>query len=137
MQFMPSIIPIPKFPLLFQKKFPHNVHVPTSDSVSKSDGIVHCKMLLFCANTVVRESAKFELASPSEFKKEEENTAVWRLSGAVLSRRFFTTLGVFMQAALRRGSNRVGARTGQSARLEPSFFANAANITYKIIWPQC
>ena len=28
-----------------------------------------CKMLLFCANTVVRESAKFELA---RLKKEEE-----------------------------------------------------------------
>ena len=29
-----------------------------------------CKMLLFCANTVVRESAKFELA---RLKKEEED----------------------------------------------------------------
>ena len=29
-----------------------------------------CKMLLFCANTVVRESAKFELARP---KKGEED----------------------------------------------------------------
>ena len=28
-----------------------------------------CKMLLFCANTVVRESAKFELA---RLKEEEE-----------------------------------------------------------------
>ena len=55
-----------------------------------------CKMLLFCANTVVRESAKFELA---RLKKEEEEEkpilAVWRLFGAVLSRRLFTTLGVF------------------------------------------
>ena len=30
-----------------------------------------CKMLLFCANTVVRESAKFELA---RLKKEEDET---------------------------------------------------------------
>ena len=54
-----------------------------------------CKMLLFCANTVVRESAKFELA---RLKKEEEEAilAVWRFSGAVLSRQIFTTLGVFL-----------------------------------------
>ena len=47
----------------------------------------------------MRESAKFELA---RLKKEEEDEdeeerifAVWRLFGAVLSRWFFTTLGVF------------------------------------------
>ena len=41
-----------------------------------------CKMLLFCANTVVRESAKFELArlKKEEEEEEEENRflAVWR-----------------------------------------------------------
>ena len=40
-----------------------------------------CKMLLFCANTVVRESAKFELArlkkEEEEEEKEEENR-FWR-----------------------------------------------------------
>ena len=56
-------------------------------------------MLLFCANTVVRESAKFELTrlKKEEEEEEEENPilAIWRLFGAVLSRRLFTTLGVF------------------------------------------
>ena len=60
-----------------------------------------CKMLLFCANTVVRESVKFELA---RLKKEERRRrrrrrkpilVVWRLFGSVLSQRLFTTLGVF------------------------------------------
>ena len=32
-----------------------------------------CKMLLFCANTVVRESAKFELARLKKEEEEEEN----------------------------------------------------------------
>ena len=43
-----------------------------------------CKMLLFCANTVMRESAKFELA---RLKKEEEENRFWRFGnffGAVL-----------------------------------------------------
>ena len=35
--------------------------------------LMQCKMLLFCANTVVRELAKFELA---HLKKEEET--IWR-----------------------------------------------------------
>ena len=35
-----------------------------------------CKMLLFCANTVVRESAKFELARLK--KEEEEENRFWR-----------------------------------------------------------
>ena len=32
-------------------------------------------MLLFCANTIARESAKFELA---DLKKEEEEKRFWR-----------------------------------------------------------
>ena len=36
-----------------------------------------CKMLLFCANTVVRESAKFELARLKKEEEEEENR-FWR-----------------------------------------------------------
>ena len=35
-----------------------------------------CKVLLFCANTVVRESAKFELALLK--KEEEEENRFWR-----------------------------------------------------------
>ena len=38
-----------------------------------------CKMLLFCANTVVRESAKFELAClKKEEEEEEEENRFWR-----------------------------------------------------------
>ena len=61
-----------------------------------------CKMLLFCANTVVRESAKFELAllkKEEEEEEEEEENRFWRFAdffGAVLSRQLFTTLGVFL-----------------------------------------
>ena len=32
-----------------------------------------CKMLLFCANTVMRESAKFELAHLKKEEEEEED----------------------------------------------------------------
>ena len=53
-----------------------------------------CKMLLFCAN-VVRESAKFELARLKKEEEEEEEEEEENRFGAVLSRRFFTTLGVF------------------------------------------
>ena len=35
-----------------------------------------CKMLLFCANTVMRESAKFELAHLK--KEEEEENQFWQ-----------------------------------------------------------
>ena len=42
-----------------------------------------CKMLLFCANTVVRESAKFELArlkkeEEEEEEEEEKENRFWR-----------------------------------------------------------
>ena len=39
-----------------------------------------CKMLLFCANTIVRESAKFELArlKKEEEEEEEEENRFWR-----------------------------------------------------------
>ena len=40
-----------------------------------------CKMLLFCANVVVRESAKFELArlkKEEEEEEEEEENRFWR-----------------------------------------------------------
>ena len=49
---------------------------------------IKCKMLLFCANTVVREPAKFELAC---LKEEEEEEEVWQLSGAVLATVFHDT----------------------------------------------
>ena len=39
-----------------------------------------CKMLLFCANTIVRESAKFELA---DLKKEEEEKRFWRFGDGI------------------------------------------------------
>ena len=43
-----------------------------------------CKMLLFCANTIVRESAKFELARLKkvevEEEEEEEENRFWRLA---------------------------------------------------------
>ena len=45
-------------------------------------------MLLFCAETIVKESRKFE----EEGKKMI--LAVWRLSGSVLSRCFLAPLGV-------------------------------------------
>ena len=45
-----------------------------------------CKMLLFCANTVVRESAKFELAHLKKEEEEEENR-FWRF-GDFLARYF-------------------------------------------------
>ena len=48
-------------------------------------------MLLFCAKTIVKESRKFELA---RLKKKKNILAVWRLSGAVLSRCFLAPLGV-------------------------------------------
>ena len=41
-----------------------------------------CKMLLFCANTVERESAKFELA---RLKKEEEENRFWRFGNFLAS----------------------------------------------------
>ena len=41
-----------------------------------------CKMLLFCANTVVRESAKFELARLK--KEEEEENRFWRSTFATV-----------------------------------------------------
>ena len=44
-----------------------------------------CKMLLFCANTVVRESAKFELA---HLKKEEEEENRFWWFGDFLARYF-------------------------------------------------
>ena len=44
-----------------------------------------CKMLLFCANNVVRESAKFELARLK--KEEEEENRFWRF-GDFLARYF-------------------------------------------------
>ena len=47
-----------------------------------------CKMLLFCVNIVVRESAKFELSPKEEELRKKPIWAVWQLSGAVLSRRF-------------------------------------------------
>jgi len=52
------------------------------------------KMLLFCAQTIVKESHKFELAHLKEkmkkkkIKKKENISSVWRLSGLVLSRCF-------------------------------------------------
>ena len=49
-----------------------------------------CKMLLFCANTVVRESAKFELArlkNEEEEEEEEEENRFWRF-GDFLARYF-------------------------------------------------
>ena len=49
-----------------------------------------CKMLLFCANTVVRESAKFELArlkKEEEEEEEEEENRFWRF-GDFLARYF-------------------------------------------------
>ena len=50
-----------------------------------------CKMLLFCANTVVRESAKFELAhlkkEEEEEEEEEEENRFWRF-GDFLARYF-------------------------------------------------
>jgi len=50
------------------------------------------KMLLFCAKTIVKESLRFELA---RLKKKKKNiSAVWRLSGSVLSRCFLAPLGV-------------------------------------------
>ena len=51
-------------------------HVVRLQSCQKAMGscTAQCKMLLFSANTVVRESAKFELA---RLKNEEENR-YWR-----------------------------------------------------------
>ena len=50
-----------------------------------------CKMLLFCANTVMRESAKFELArlkkEGEEEEEEEEENRFW-LFGDFLARYF-------------------------------------------------
>ena len=47
-----------------------------------------CKMLLFCANTVVRESAKFELARLKKEEEEvEEENRFWRF-GNFLARYF-------------------------------------------------
>ena len=48
-----------------------------------------CKMLLFCANTVVRESAKFELArlKKDEEEEEEEENRFWRFGD--FSARYF------------------------------------------------
>ena len=50
-----------------------------------------CKMLLFCANTVVRESAKFEQArlkkEEEEEEEEEEENQFWRF-GDFLARYF-------------------------------------------------
>jgi len=50
-------------------------------------------MLLFCAETIVKESRKFELARLKK-KKKENILAVWQLSGSVLSRCFLAPLGV-------------------------------------------
>jgi len=53
------------------------------------------KMLLFCANTIVKESHKFELARLKKKKKKKKKIlAVWWLSGSVLSRCFLVLLGV-------------------------------------------
>jgi len=53
-------------------------------------------MLLFCAKTIVKESHKFELARLKKKKKKKKNiSAIWRLSGSVLSRCFLAPLGVF------------------------------------------
>ena len=51
-----------------------------------------CKMLLFYAKMVVRDSHNFELE-----EEEEENTlVVWRLSGSVLLQYLFMPLGVLL-----------------------------------------
>ena len=65
-------------------------------SQKRWDRALLSEMLLFCANTVVRESAKFELA---HLKKEEEKEKIfgglatfWCVTFATV----FTTLGVFL-----------------------------------------
>ena len=50
-----------------------------------------CKMLLFCAKA--REGVR---TSPPEERRRKPILAVWRLSGAVLSRCFLVILEVFL-----------------------------------------
>jgi len=49
-----------------------------------------CKMLPFCAKTIMKESCNFELARLKKKKKKERKTflAVWQLFGLVLSQCF-------------------------------------------------
>ena len=51
-------------------------HLVRLQSCQKAMGLctAHCQMLLFCANTVVRESAKFELVHLKKEEEEEEET---------------------------------------------------------------
>ena len=54
-----------------------------------------CKMLLFCANTVVRESAKFELARLKKEEEEEENR-FWQFGDFLVLYFCVHALGVFL-----------------------------------------
>jgi len=60
-----------------------------------------CKVLLFCVKISRKESSNFELAHLKKKKKKKKRRrkkenilSIWRLSGLVLLRCFFTPLGV-------------------------------------------
>ena len=62
---------------------------------------VQCKMLLFCANTVVRESAKFELARLKKEEEEEENQ-FWRFGNGTFATVIHDTGSLLGQENTRR-----------------------------------